>query len=188
MLKKVIPMVISLCLICSISVMAENTNVTDDETAPAAAEQMPQGERPSGGRGGMPPMGGMPQGEFAPPEGMNGGQRPSGNFTPSQNSGEFVPPQNNGTNRNTETTTPQTDGELSAENAQMPGDNPQTNGQMPGGMGGFPGNMQNFNGQIQEEQPAGFLGFIKTYSTPITSIVLLGLAFIFVIFYRRKNY
>ncbi len=189
MLKKVIPIVLMLCLLFSISVMAENENPVSEETIPEVSQQMPQGaeERPQGGRGnmGMPPsddMQGrtppnMPSGEM-PSEGMNRGQRPSGNFTP---------PQNNDTNNNAEATTPQ-DGDTSAENSQIPNGNHQFGGQMPGGMGGFPGNMQNFNGQTQEEVPMTFLGFVKTYSTPITSVILLALAFVFVVFYRRKNY
>ena len=110
MLKKVIPIVLMLCLIFSISVMAEKTNAPGEEFAPAVSEPMPQyaEERPQGVRGNMgtPPF----------------------------------------------------------------------------------GNMQNYNQQSQAEQHTGFLGFIKTYSTPITSVILLILAFFFVIFYRRKNY
>ena len=118
MLKKVIPIVLMLCLLFSTSVMAENENSVSEETVPEVSEQMPQDawERPQGGRGNM----GMP-----------------------------------------------------------PSDDRQ---------GRIPPNMQNFNGQAQEEVPMTFSGFVKTYSTPITSVVLLGLAFIFVIFYRRKNY
>lgn len=192
MLKKVIPMVISLCLICSISVMAENTNATNDGTAPEVEEQIPQ--RKQGNiqmppaddmQGRTPPS--MPNGEMSP-EGMNRGQRPSGNHDSSQNSGEFVPPQNNEANHNSETASPQTEGNTSAENSQTPGDNQQFDGQIPGGMGGFPGNMQNFNQNTQTEQETGFLGFVKTNSTPITSVILLALAFAFVVFYRRKNY
>ena len=206
MLKKVISIIIVLCVVISISVMAENENMAIENSAPEISEQNPQnpGEPPQGGRGnmGMPPSGDMqgrtqptmPNGEM-PPEGMNRGQRPSGDFVPPENSGEFTPPQsefpspqNNVVNNNTEATTPQTAGDTFEENSPIPGGNQQFGGQMPGGMGGFFGNMQNFNEQNQEEQPKGFWGFAKTYSTPITSVVLLGLAFIFVIFYRRKNY
>ena len=81
----------------------------------------------------------------------------------------------------------QTVGENTEKSEQTQGGNSPFGGGIPGGMGGFSGNMQ--SGQNTEvQQPAGFLGFVKTYSTPITSVVLLGLAFIFVIFYRRKNY
>ena len=196
MLKKVIPIALALCLIFGVSAMAENTSAVTDGSAAGASQQIPQGERTQGERGnmGMPPSGDMqgrtppnmpngemPQGEFTPPKG----------FTPPQNAGEFVPPEsskNNAeavtlpANENVTTENQQTQ-ENGTESNQTPGRNQQF-----GGMGGFPGNMQNFNGQTQEDAPKGFLGFVKTYSTPITSIVLLGLAFIFVIFYRRKNY
>lgn len=188
-MKKVIPIVLMLCLLFSISVMAENENSISEETVPEVSEQIPQDveERPQGGRGnmGVPPSGdrqgrtppNMPGGDI-PPEGMNRGQKTSDNFTP---------PQSNDINNNDEATTSQ-DGDTSAENSQMPNGNHQFGGQMPGGMWGFPGNMQNFNGQTHEEVPMTFLGFVKTYSTPITSVILLALAFVFVIFYRRKNY
>ncbi len=190
MQKKVISIVLALCLMFSISVMAENENPVSEETVPEVSQQLPQGaeERPQGGRGnmGMPPSGemptrgtppNMPNGKM-PPEGMNRDQRPQG---------ELAPPQNNDINNNDEIATSQ-DGDTSTENPQVPGGNPQFGGQMPGGMGGFSGNMQNFNRQTQEEVPMTFLGFVKTYSTPITSVILLALAFVFVIFYRRKNY
>ena len=204
MLKKVIPIVVVLCLIFGISAMAENTNAVTDGTAAMESQQMPQGERQMGGRGnmGMPPNGDMqgrtppdmPGGEFTPPEGFT---PPDGNFTPPQNFGEFTPPQNNEIS-STSTTAPETDTGVAEEKQENPDmgedsaltteENSPFGGQMPGGMGGFPGNMQNFGGQTQEDMPKGFLGFVKTYSTPIVSVILLGLAFIFVIFYRRKNY
>ena len=188
MLKKIIPIVLSLCLIFSISVMAENENTIVEDSAPEMSERIPQnaedvsqgsenmGMPPSGNMQGRTPTN-MPNGEM-PREGMNSVQRTSGNFTP---------PQSNDVNNNTAETVPQTDGSASEENLQAPDGNRQFGGQMPGGMGGFPGDMQN-NQQSQEETPMTFSGFVKTYSTPITSVILLVLAFIFVIFYRRKNY
>lgn len=61
--------------------------------------------------------------------------------------------------------------------------------QFPGGENSFPG-MENGFGQIEteNEQPTGFAGFLKTYQTPVTSIILLLLAFVFVVFYKRKHY
>lgn len=204
MLKKVIAIVISLSLIFAVCVMAENEDIVVQEPAGEMSEQVPPGieELPQGSanidmgqpgdmQGTTPPA---MQGGNVSPEGIKRGQRPQGNFTPPDNAEGFTPPgggfnpmQNNDVN-NIEATEPQTDGNISEENPQMPDDNQQFDGQMPGGMGSFPGNMQNFNGQTQEDAPQGFLGFVKTYSTPVTSVILLFLAFIFVIFYRRKNY
>ena len=196
MLKKVIPIALALCLIFGISAMAENTSAVTDGSAAGASQQIPQGERTQGGRGnmGMPPSGDMqgrtppnmpngemPQGEFTPPEG----------FTPPQNADEFAPSESS--KNNAESVTPPANENRTTENQQTQENGEESNqtqggNQQFGGIGGFPGNMQNFNGQTQEDAPKGFLGFVKTYSTPTTSIVLLGLAFIFVIFYRRKNY
>lgn len=203
MLKKVIPIVIALCIIAGVTVMAENENMPEGDSAPEISEQIPQNIEelpkdsenmdipPSGGMQGRTPPN-MPNGEM-PREGMNRGQRPQGNFTPPENMGEFIPPQGefnppqNNQENNTEAIVPQTDGNESTENPKVFDDSQQFGGQMPENMGGFPGNMQ--NGQnTAEEEPMGFLGFVRTYSTPITSVILLGLAFIFVIFYRRKNY
>ena len=178
MLKKVITIALSLFLLCSIGVLAAS-----------AVGEAQQREA----RGGMPQMGEMPQGDFAPHEGFT---PPEGEFTPPQNAGEFTPPQNNGS---AETTAPKADAgvaeetpqaaENGEESEQAQGENVQNapfGGGMPEGMGGFPGNMQGSQ-TAEAEQPAGFLGFVKTYATPITSVILLGLAFIFVIFYKRKN-
>jgi len=214
MLKKVITIVLALCLIFSVSAMAENTSAVTDDTTVGASQQVPQGERPQGGRGniGMPPSGDMqgrtppnmgnaemPSGDFAPPEGFTppeGVTLPNGEFTPPKNSGEFTPPQREESG-SAETTAPKTDTGVTEENQQTQengeesnqtqGSNQQFGGGMPEDMGGFPGNMQSTH-NTEVQQPTGFLGFVKTYSTPITSVVLLGLAFIFVIFYRRKNY
>ena len=175
MLKKVITILLSLCLIFSISMVTVK-----------AVNETQQG----GGQGGMPPTGGAPSGEFAPPEGFSS---QGGKFVPPEG---FTPPQSNEGN-NTEATAPATDAGT-AEEGQQPSENGEEAGQtqvgnspfggeMPEGMGEFFGNMQSSQ-NTAAEQPTGFLGFVKTYSTPITSVVLLGLAFIFVIFYKRKNY
>ena len=55
------------------------------------------------------------------------------------------------------------------------------NGEMPPGM------------TEQEQEAEGkaeniILTFVKMYSTPIISVVLLAFAFVFVIFYKRKSY
>ena len=199
MLKKVIPIVISLCLIFSISVMAENEIPATEEMVTEVSEQISQGaeEQPQGVRGNMgtppssdmqgrtPPT--MPNGKI-PREGMNRGQKPSGEFTPPQNTdvekNENVPQSTPAAKETAENTT-----STDEQNNHDTEENPQFEGRMPGGMqGGIPGNMQNNNQQTKDAEPMTFWGFVKTYSTPIASVILLALAFIFVIFYRRKNY
>ena len=61
---------------------------------------------------------------------------------------------------------------------------------MQGGFrGGMTGNNQNeFINDNQGKASGGISDFLKEYSTPVTAIILLILAFIFVIFYKRKNY
>ena len=199
MLKKVIPIVISLCLIFSISVMAENEIPTSEETVPEVLEQIPQGaeEQSQGDLGNMgtPPSGDM-QGRISPTmpngktprEGMNRGQKPSREVTPPQNT-EFGNTEK--VSQSTSTVEEPAENETSTDeqNNHNTEKNPQFEGRMPGGIqGGFPGNMQNNNQQTKDVEPMTFWGFVKTYSTPIASVILLALAFIFVIFYRRKNY
>ncbi len=199
MLKKVIPIVVSLCLIFGISVMAESTNTVNNETVNEVSEdvqnetaEVPQKANentetsPSGDmqNRGNPPA--MRSGEI-PAKGANREQRPAGNFTPPQNAGA------NAAERASQ------NAESGTENTENPADNPEANGQnaenpqfggrMPGGMqGGFPGGLENNNQQTEEAEPMTFGRFVKTYSTPIISVILLAVAFIFVIFYRRKNY
>ena len=94
---------------------------------------------------------------------------------------------------------------VSATNTQgdTPTENNQTTEEMPnrqerpqgdgrGNMGGFRGEMP--PDMTEQEQSAEekvenkILTFVKTYSTPIISVVLLAFAFLFVIFYKRKSY
>ena len=199
MLKKVIPIVVALCLIFSISVMAENEIPASEEMVPEVSEQISQGaeEQPQGVRVNMgtPPSGDMqgrtpptmPNGKI-PREGMNRGQKPSGEITPPQNAevdSAVNVPQSTPAAKETAENATSTD----EQNNHDTEENPQFEGRMPGGMqGGFPGNMQNNNQQTKDAEPMTFWGFVKTYSTPIISVILLAVAFIFVIFYRRKNY
>lgn len=127
MIKKVIPIILSLCLIFSISIMAANTNDNSNTDTTVAAQNMHirNGGTHYGEQGSMgtPPQ--MQNGEM-PQSGIGGGQAPDG----------------------------------------------------------MPNNTQN----TEAEQSEGFIGVIKTYPTPITSVILLILAFVFVFFYKRKQY
>ena len=154
MLKKIIVIALSLCLVCSITVMSVNAS---PEGIDQATIESSNGKRE-----------GKPQMDRTPPEG----------FVPS---GDFAPPQG-GMAKTTEETAHQTENNETPQMPQMQGGNRQFGGQM-GGMGRFPGGFSEQNTQTDEEK-----SFVKEYATPITSGVLLVLAFIFVIFYRRKNY
>ena len=155
---------------------------------------------------GMPPSmpnGEMPTGEFAPPQGDFAPPQgeftpPQGDFTPPQNMGQAAPSQSATAGNNTASPAAQTDAVITDENQQntqsadntnqSEQENQQFGGQMPEGMNEFFGGMLNNTQNAETNQSAGFLGFVKTYSTPVVSVVLLIFAFIFVIFYKRKRY
>ena len=178
MIKKAAVIILSLCLIFCISAMAETTNDNSNADTSAVSQDM--------SNMGIPPemqSGEMPQG------GNRGDQMPESGFTPPQNietnNAEGITLQTDG---NTEETTQPP--ENSGENNRESGENTPFDGQMPGNMGdfNFPGGMTNSAQNTETEQATGFLGFIKTYSTPIISVILLLCAFVFVRFYKRKQY
>ena len=165
----------------SISVLAENSADSTNEDVPAVSEGMPAQERGSrqggGGRGGMQ----------APPQGEN---PPSGEM-PAMQGGEVPQPQDNG-NAGTESGHPSqpakdetaTDGDGTA--------NEDSNRIQKDGMGGdmnaeMPTNTANAEADATQSS-TGILSFVKTYSTPITAVILLIFAFIFVKLYRRRSY
>lgn len=63
---------------------------------------------------------------------------------------------------------------------------PNENDKEPGNRA--PDNMTDNAQNTQEQQTTGFLGFIENYFTPVISVILLILAFIFVIFYKKRQY
>ena len=195
MIKRIIPIILCLILVSSISVSA--TNTTEDTIAEnsQATEEFPQrqGRPQGGGRGNMGTPPEMPNGEMPPdlPEGM---APPEMQSRENQDEGN-VPPQINGqvATENPEQNN-QANNDSNADNGAVPKENGNLDRVQRGGgnMGGFPGQMS--PGMTEQEQSTDeisenkILTFVKSYSTPITSIVLLLLAFVFVIFYKRKNY
>lgn len=211
MLKKIIWAVLSLCLLFGISAMAENT-VNQDIVPAASSEvpakggfdpsQMPQGDfDPS-----KMPQGGfdsskMPRGDFDP------SKMPQGGFDPSQMpEGSFMPPSGNGTMADNIPNAPKDSGTENGK-SQKPEEGAQTNDEnasdleignrtdddksaFGGGLPGdsFPGTMQDGVPNTEEEQQIDFFGFVRTYATPITSVILLALAYLFVFLYKRKHY
>ena len=171
MIKKILPIILCLILVFGISVSATNTQGDTPTENNQTTEEMPnRQERPQGGgRGnmGMPPN--MPNGEM-PPQ-MNG----QANAENQQQSGQT----GSGSNAENDTAT--------EENT-----NPDRIQRGEGNMGGFRGEMP--PGMTEQEQNTEektenkILTFVKTYTTPIISVVLLAFAFLFVIFYKRKSY
>ncbi len=182
---------LALCLMLSMSLCAFAVESTDTATnAPAQSDTMPpEGMQPGGGRG----FGGR-------------GQRPQGGMTPPQG-GEFqpgtMPTQGNG--EQSGSTPPQMPAQdnVSTENTRgeqnETAENPVR--EFGGGRGPMQGeNMPQFNGEqnvqtegnqtasVSAEATEAEENFFKKYSTPLFSMVLLGLAFVFVIFYKRKTF
>ena len=171
MIKKILPIILCLILVFGISVSATNIQGDAPTENSQTTEEIPnRQERPQGGgRGnmGIPPE--MPNGEMPPK--MNG----QANAENQQQSGQ------SSSGSNAENTTA-TEGNT----------NPNAIGRGEGEMGGFRGEMP--PGMTEQEQKTEekaenkILIFVKTYSTPIISVVLLAFAFLFVIFYKRKSY
>lgn len=162
MIKKILPIILCLILVLGISVSATNIQGEAPTENSQTTEEIPnRQERPQGGgRGnmGMPPQ-------------MNG----QANAENQQQSGQT----SSGSNAENDTAT--------EENT-----NPDRIQRGEGNMGGFRGEMP--PGMTEQEQNTEektenkILTFVKTYTTPIISVVLLALAFVFVIFYKRKTY
>ena len=189
MIKKILPIILCLILVFGISVSATNIQGDTPTENSQTTEEMPnRQERPQGGgRGnkGMPPN--MPSGEVPHelPEGMTPPEMPNGE----------VPHQ---MNRQANTENQQQSGQSSsgsnAENgtAAEENTNPDATQRGEGNMGGFRGEMP--SGMTEQEQSTEektenkILTFVKTYSTPIISVILLAFAFVFVIFYKKKTY
>ena len=90
---------------------------------------------------------------------------------------------------------PEGDFQMPGGSSQMPeSDTNRSSRENMFGQEGFrPGNFSGdiWGGQstdISNEQNAGFAAFLKEYMTPAISLVLLAFSFVFVIFYKRKNY
>jgi len=162
------------------------TQDTQTENPPQEMPQMPEGGMRSG-RGMHPPRGGMPpQMNEMPYQNNQSGEDSQDMQMPDFNN-EFAPPPNTPNGQGGTDNTP--------NGAQGSTQNPNAgSNNIRGGMGGFRGGMPNqgFDSTVpvmsnaQEELTPK--SFIKEYFTPLLSIVLLALAFVFVIFYKRKNY
>ncbi len=156
----------------------------------SAQREMPQGNPPSNMEmpQGTPPEGmELPEG-VEPPQGMSGNKEgfPGGE--------QRQRPQGNTDTTQTENEQPTIEASENAQQPQEQGENQQgqnaetmTHPNMNFGGGNMPGGFDRNNTQLDTE-PMTFMGFVKEYQTPIISVVLLLLAFVFVKLYKRKNY
>lgn len=183
MIKRILPIILYLCLISGVTAMAANSTDGTNADMPAVTEEMPTqdgGNRQGGGpdgMGGQHPGGENAQGGKAPA--MPDGEMPIGEATPPEENGQQEQPSNS---ENTVDTTTDTTDERS---------NRMQSGGMNGGMDGMNGGMREDTQNTENGETAsqdGILDLIKIYSTPITAVILLALAFVFVLFYKRKTY
>lgn len=188
-------------LMLNISVLAADTANDAPAEQPVTNDGAPMqggGRQGGGGRMGMPPDRNMNNGE--PPQ-MPDGEMPTppdGAFPPAPD-GTTEPPQgeesiqsesNGQLQKPEENNTADTASQAADESASRPqrGDMPGNMVGQENGFGGMPSDMQANEAVAETDTSGGIVGFLKTYSTPITSVILLALAFVFVLFYKKKQY
>ncbi len=164
--------VILLCIVLAFGISAYAANTADENAAEqsAASEEAPMqgGGRRGGGGGGD--RDGM---EMPPDDAMRGETR-------DMPEGEGAPPESNENNQHD---TPDGAPEIDANHSQGGGMNAST-----GDQGGMNNGESPQNTDAAGKAADGIVTFLKTYSTPITAVILLVFAFAFVIFYKRKQY
>lgn len=181
MLKKIIPVFLCLCLSFAVICYGENTVETQ---IPPRGEMPPQGAMPSEGEfpqmDRMPPMGEKPpQGEVpAMGERPSRGEMPQGGVNPAE--GASVP---------TSPVSPEIQQpiERETENSQNPDtvtEATPVENQPQQGNWREQGRMPSF-GQNQSVESESFL---DKYFDATVSVILLILAYIFVVFYKRRQY
>lgn len=217
MIKKIMPIALGLIIALSVCVSAENTTGEVTEDTQTTAEEMPQQGRGGGRMGGGQQGNRGPQGaDMQPPEMPSGGENMPGNEPPappettnvdnahnqenaaSENVPPEIPAKTGADNPDAAKSTEENTGETASENTE---NLPQNDGQkMPAFGGGrgemmqggaFPGMVENSEisqEETKDEEKNDVLTWLKTYQTPVFSMVLLALAFVFVIFYKRKRY
>ncbi len=177
MVKKILICGMCLILLLGVSVSAQREMPQGN---PPSGMQRPQGTPPEGME--LPEGVELPQGMPGNREGFPGGEQ--GQKTqentdntqldteqPTGKSGENTS-QPQGQDANGEVSQNQNDNQMTPPNMDFDG------GNMPGG----------FDGNNMQAESMTFTGFVKEYQTPIISVVLLILAFVFVKLYKRKNY
>lgn len=175
MLKKIIPVILSLSFLFNICAVAQ-VESPDAVTAPTESVQ----DFSAGASGNTTAQAGTQN--FGASQGARPGRGNMQGFGGQMQSGNSQMPSADGQS-------PSFDGQMPSFDGQMPsadGQRPSFGGN--GGMNRFPGNMQGGNQNTQAETEAGFMSFVKTNFTPILSVILLFFAFIFVIFYKRKKF
>ena len=163
MIKKIIPIFLCVCLSFAVICYGENTVETPKMQTPPTG-QMPQ-------MGEMPPMGEMPSRGQMPQMGV----KPDDGKTP-QMPAEVTEPEQSADQKTEDTKTPETTtGDTPIENQ------PSDEGQR--GQGRIPS-----FGQTQQQNPAEKQSLFEKYFDAVASVILLILAYLFVILYKRRQY
>lgn len=170
MVKKCIILLLAASLAFCLCVFAENTENGGDFSYQPASEDFQRGEgKPERDGKNMPPDGEMrgERGDFTPPSGDMPFSRED------SVEGEL--------GENTEKNEPSGNFKGDGENAQAPDFAEQENERPAFGF-----SEADENDETSEESTV--LGFVKNYSSPLISVAALILAFLFVVFYKRKMY
>lgn len=174
MIRKILAVAVCVVMAFSVTVAAENSENANGDGGQEIAERQRR-EKPQGGngRGERPPEGEMPQGvpDGAVENNAQYDREPQNNTiqTPEDNSAPKEP-------------TAENDGNNS-ENGEF-----EERGMRHGGMPEEMPNRAPSDMEQESEINSDWTAFAKTYSTPITALILLGLAFVFVKLYKRKRY
>lgn len=169
MIRKILIIAISVFLAFAINVMAENTDINTDRGHMASDGNM-RGSVPPGDdarRGEQPPEGGAP-GDMP----MNGNNENNVERArePEEHNESAVGEENN------------TNGEgIEEEKAERGG----MHDRMPDRA---PSDAEDTAQKQETAVTSDIISFAKTYSTPITALILLAFAFVFVLVYKRKRY
>ncbi len=170
-----------MCILCVIFVFTLSTSVFAQPDTSTATEDTVRSEQPMpggmGGRGGGRQGGmggGQPPENMTPPENIEGMQKPDTAPEmpePPQGDKQFTAPQ---------------EGEAS-ENAEMQMPDKGNRGNMMPDNVDF-GNESRDTASESKQSANSFISFIQEYQTPVISVILLLLAFVFVKLYKRKSY
>lgn len=173
-MKRFIPII--LCIILALSVCVSGAETEEETSIPAVTEEFPMPE------GAEPPQ--------MPPDGerMGGGRHGGGQPPQMQGSENAMSTDMGNVEGSTNEDTTQSDAVPDDAQMQQPSGGRGGFGGSGGGMGMMPEDFQQQGDMATQTGTKSILQFAKEYSTPIISVILLFLAFPFVIFYRKKNY
>lgn len=187
MIKKIISiMLLSLMLAVSVCAAEADNNAVGE--GPNFSEGMP-GNR--GGRGDMPGRPGGREQDGQPPEPPD--MERGNDSTAENNAVPQQPTENNGAENKTSESNDMNNNRSEKNDTEEKSPKMPDRGHfdIPEPNGGTDENTQKVpevSASAEAEASQGFIGFVTEYATPIISLILLALAFVFVYFYKRKKF